>query len=324
MPKIRASLHKKMDVDEKNIYKTNARQLGLYKNEMRKMFSSKEYGETFSLHKIRLMANIVAIAIVLIFVNPYVVSAAKGGNIKITVGDKDQLERDAEYKKEVNIKRAEEKRKKREQKEKKTIIYSEATAERPYKITAIGDSITYSNTYAAIIDSLPQCIVNNLGVSGTQVAGEIEHSFVNRTKSLKTDSDLILIFGGTNDYRGAYDAQNNIGSLEDTDIVTFCGAYNTMITNLKKNNPNSKIVLITPIRRSYDYEENRYGYSLESYAKAVKYIAMKNELPCIDLYNNEKCDFRYDGHLIDGLHPNYEGHEIIANEILKALVQAGL
>jgi len=195
--------------------------------------------------------------------------------------------------------------------------FREATAENPYKIVAIGDSITYSATYAAILDQLENCTVENLGNSGTQVAGKADHSFVNRTRKLKTDADMILILGGTNDYRGVMDMQNDLGAENSTNITTFYGAYNTMIKNLKKRNPNTKIVLITPIKRCYGYEPNTYGYSLAHYAQATQIIAANNGLDCIDLYNDKNCDFTENDLLIDGLHPNQEGHKIIAEEILR-------
>lgn len=195
--------------------------------------------------------------------------------------------------------------------------FSESTAENPYKITAIGDSITYSATYAAILDKLDNCTVENLGWCGTQVAGKADHSFVNRTRNLKTDSDMILILGGTNDYRGVNDLQNDIGAENSKDIRTFYGAYNTLIKNLRKNNPYAKIVIVAPIKRCYGYELNRYGYSLANYAQAAQIVAMNNGLDFIDLYNDKNCDFTENDLLIDGLHPNQDGHKIIADEILR-------
>ena len=202
----------------------------------------------------------------------------------------------------------------------KANTFTDATAEMPCRITAIGDSITYPYSYATVFDSMPEFQVKNFAACGTQVAGEADHSFVNRTKLLYLDSDIILIMGGTNDFCGYMYANNPIGSIIDDDITTFCGAYNTMIKNLREHNPMSKIVLITPIKRIDEAYVNEAGHTLVDYVNAVKYIARRNGLKYIDLYNNPVCDFTQNGLLIDGLHPSREGQQIMAKEIHDQLV----
>lgn len=194
-------------------------------------------------------------------------------------------------------------------------VFSDATVEKPCKIAAIGDSITYPYSYAEFINSMPEYQVKNFAMCGTQVAGEREDSFVNRTKLMYVESDIILIFGGTNDFCGFNYIHNPIGNIDDTEITTFCGAYNTMIKNLKQHNPMAKIVLLTPLKRMDMYNVNADGFVLENYVNAVKAVAGHNGLDCIDLYNDPACDFLANGLLIDGLHPNRTGQQIIAGEI---------
>lgn len=198
---------------------------------------------------------------------------------------------------------------------------NEATPEKPCVISAIGDSITYAYTYAAVLDMLPEITMKNYGISATQVAGSLDHSFVNRTKKEKFKSDIILIFGGTNDYMGDLAMCNPLGTPDSDDITTYFGAYNTMIKNIKKNNPKSKIVLITPIKRVGLENLNAYGLSLKHYVLATQMIAQNNEVDCIDLFNNERCDFTGTDLLIDGLHPTIKGHTILATEIYQSLLQ---
>lgn len=202
----------------------------------------------------------------------------------------------------------------------------EATPENPCVISAIGDSITYSMTYAAVLDMLPEITVNNYGISATQVAGDAEHSFVNRTAKEKFKSDIILILGGTNDYMGDGAMCNPLGTPDSDDITTFFGAYNTMIKNIKKNNPKAQIVLITPLKRVGFDNKNAYGFALRHYALATQMIAQSNDVACIDLFNNDRCDFTdytKSNLLIDGLHPTIKGHTIIATAIYQSLIELG-
>lgn len=203
----------------------------------------------------------------------------------------------------------------------------EATPENPYKVAAIGDSITFPYSYATVIDALPIFEVKNFGVPGSQVAGTIPESFYSRAKDYKENPDLILVMGGTNDYCAFATLAKDIGPLDSTDVNTFCGAYNTIIKRLKANNKKSRIVLITPtVVNANDYK-NIYGYSLKNYADAVKMIAASNGLPCIDLYNNPELNFAdpsLSDLLMDPVHPNAKGQELIADEVLKGIAAAEL
>lgn len=205
----------------------------------------------------------------------------------------------------------------------------ESTEANPYKIAAIGDSITYPVSYASVIGSNPLFTVENYGIPGSQVAQGVNNSFVDRTRFLKTNADLITIMGGTNDYCAPGIMARSLGTIDSTDETTFCGAYNAMIRNLKINNSNAKIVLITPIKGKGGATEliNIYGLKLEDYANAVRQIAAYNNVPCIDLFHNQECCFtENDKHTLlgDAIHPNLDGHTLIAGEILKALSQFSL
>lgn len=196
---------------------------------------------------------------------------------------------------------------------------NKATEKKPCVISAIGDSITYAQTYAAVLDMLPEINVKNYGICATQVAGLADSSFVNRTKNVRFNSDYILVFGGTNDYMGDKAMCNPLGMPDSTDTITYFGAYNAMIKNLKKYNPKSKIVIVTPIRRKNWDMPNDYGLGLQHYALATKMIAEQNGLPCIDLFNEPSCDFTGTDILIDGIHPSIKGHTVIATVIYQQL-----
>lgn len=194
-----------------------------------------------------------------------------------------------------------------------------ATALEPYTISFVGDSITYPPSYASVIAELPQINVKNYGVGASQVGGMNGESFFGRTFGVNFGSDLIVIFGGTNDYL-CWKESTPLGAYDSVDVKTFCGAYNIMISNMQQANPGTKIVLMTPIRRSDEYVSNVYGLMLSDYVNAVKLVAQHNKLQCIDLYSNPTCNLVARGLLSDGVHPSIQGHQVLADEVLKSLV----
>lgn len=104
----------------------------------------------------------------------------------------------------------------------------------------------------------------------------------------------IVMDGGTNDY--GYERQ--IGTIEDTDINTFYGAWNTIIKTIYVKNPKAKVVLITPIYRSYVnvsgqpvygnvYNiKNGAGYTLNDYSDAMVKIGELYNIPVLDSRKN--------------------------------------
>ena len=95
----------------------------------------------------------------------------------------------------------------------------------------------------------------NYGLRGTRIARQIipekvsthlDLNFELRADIMDRNADAVVIFGGTNDY-GHGDAP--FGTLDSEDKYTFCGAVNSLITKLKNDFPNKKIVFMTPLHR---------------------------------------------------------------------------
>lgn len=201
------------------------------------------------------------------------------------------------------------------------------------KINFLGDSITEGHGttspdkvfHQIIKDEYKLAAAINCGIGGTRIAKQTGYSnhrhdlyFGLRANVMPHNVDAIVVFGGTNDF-GHGDAK--FGDIESTDIYTFCGAVNTLITDLKVNFPNTKIIFMTPIRRKTENIPDKNGKILEDYVNAIIEITNKHNIPVIDLFRSNIINPNDTDVIPDGLHPNDKGHIIMADYIAKALLK---
>ena len=201
------------------------------------------------------------------------------------------------------------------------------------KINFLGDSITFGYGVSSQDETFHQIIKReyglkeayNCGISGTRIAKQTnpsEHQcdlyYGLRAKVMPRDVDAIVVFGGTNDF-GHGDAQ--FGDIDGTDIYTFYGALNNLIFSLKEDYPNSKIIFMTPLRRTTEDVKNSNGKILADYVDAIIEVSNKHNLPVIDLFRSDIFDPNDATKVPDGLHPNKEGHIIMADYIAKKLLE---
>ena len=125
--------------------------------------------------------------------------------------------------------------------------------------------------------------------------------------------DVVLVFGGTNDYAGYNEIGVPLGQPGDVTGDSFYGSLNLLMCGLKQMYPNSRIVFCTPLRRADDMFCNQSGCYLHEYATAIREMAVIYGIQVIDLYNEPELDFTIWGKncLIDGLHPDATGHFLL-------------
>lgn len=198
-------------------------------------------------------------------------------------------------------------------------------------ILCLGDSITASSWYLECLRNLSSANkVVNYGVGGTTIAKRkkplgnfYDYDFIMRAKEMQDTADLIIVFGGTNDY-GHGDVP--IGSIDDDTHDTFSGNIKILIKTIKEKYPATPIVFITPLHRVDD--ENPYGENgakpyamgtLKDYVDMIKAVAEKEGTHILDFYNDSDFSLQNEQFRsfisVDGLHPNEEGHKVIANKI---------
>lgn len=155
----------------------------------------------------------------------------------------------------------------------------------------------------------------NRGVSGNRIVdlyARIKSDIIN----LKPDIISILI--GINDVWHELDERHNGVSAEK-----YYTIYSMLINEIKTALPDTKIIILEPFVLKGSATENDWEYfSVETIKRAekAKMIAKEFNLKFVPLQSKfdeaEKlADSSY--WLLDGVHPNYSGHEIIKREWIK-------
>ena len=202
------------------------------------------------------------------------------------------------------------------------------------KMACLGDSITEgagvtdpSNMYYNRLQR--ECGIRELyidGIGGTRIARQKTPSeepkydldFISRVDNIDADCDLIVVFGGTNDF-GHGDAP--IGTPEDRTEDTFWGACHVICEKLINRFPKSKIVFMSPLHRLE--EDNPLGENksypagtLYDYVDIIKVVTRKYSIPFLDMLQmsgmTPNVPIYQELYMPDGLHPNDAGHEKIA------------
>lgn len=206
------------------------------------------------------------------------------------------------------------------------------------KIAFLGDSITQGCSASEpdrffwnLVAKETGAISYGYGIGGTRIAPQripsedpmYDKYFISRVDDMIPDADVIVVFGGTNDF-GHGDAP--FGQLDDRGEETFCGAVHTLMEKLITRYPNALLVVMTPLHRE-DEDRIAYGDSgaprqgkLEAYVDAIRAISGYYGVPVLDL-------FRISGmqpcvpllkqlYNPDGLHPNDAGHRRIADRLI--------
>lgn len=201
------------------------------------------------------------------------------------------------------------------------------------KVAFLGDSITKGvgasspeTCFVSTFERKEGADVRNYGISATRIArqqNKVEprdfQDFTSRTDEIEPDADVIVVFGGTNDY-GHGDAP--FGQAEDATPDTFCGACNVLFEKLNARLPVAVKVALTPLGRNGEDTPPQGKRPLCDYAAAVKESALRHGWRVLDLYTMCKTEPTVMGvreHLRDGLHPDDTGHALLAEAVAKYL-----
>lgn len=207
------------------------------------------------------------------------------------------------------------------------------------KVAFLGTSITIGGNYTSPLAILAGFSATNLGVSGASI-GQNSHygslGIYNQIPNIPTDTDIVFIEAGTNDFgAGANSAENTpLGVLGDTTTATFYGALYAAVVAIRARAPSAVIVFLstyssTSVFPSHAIGTTNYrGNTLVQFQQAFEDVAKYSGYPLIDVGRRSGLGYFMSASLTsDGLHINAAGgaiHAAYDYEGLLALARAGL
>ncbi|HHW9996058.1 TPA: SGNH/GDSL hydrolase family protein [Staphylococcus aureus] len=221
-----------------------------------------------------------------------------------------------------------------------TIMYdftSQSSIRNIKSIGTIGDSVARGShaktNFTEMLGKKLKAKTTNLARGGATLATvpigkeAVENSIYRQAEQIR--GDLIILQGTDDDWLHGYWAGVPIGT-DKTDTKTFYGAFCSAIEVIRKNNPDSKILVITATRqcpmdgtkiRRKDTDKNKLGLTLEDYVNTQVLACSELNVPVFDAYHTDYFKpynpaFRKSS-MPDGLHPNEKGHEVIMYELIK-------
>lgn len=205
------------------------------------------------------------------------------------------------------------------------------------KIAFLGDSITegcgtssLEHTFWNVLGQKTGAQVFGYGIGGTRIAPQrvpsdprADQDFISRVDGMIPDADVVVVFGGTNDF-GHGDAP--FGTRGDQTSETFCGALHVLFTKLYERYPAAQLVVMTPTHRLSEADSvmNEFGVrrsgNLRAYVQAIRDAAEDFAVPVLDLFRvsgiQPSVPALREAYMPDGLHPNDAGHAKIADKLI--------
>ena len=133
--------------------------------------------------------------------------------------------------------------------------------------------------------------------------------------SQKGAPDYVMILGGTNDWSRSVVFK----SVDPCDSTTFVGAYRYLILKLRKMYPSTSIVCLSIIPRDSGIDKkNKESWSIRDANEEISSICYEMACTYIDVTD---CGLSndIDRYTYDGLHPNAQGMQLIAQSLASQL-----
>lgn len=196
---------------------------------------------------------------------------------------------------------------------------------------ALGDSLTEENVHKSKIyhdwvrELLNIATVNNYGLSGSTIAKKSESdttAMCVRYADMDDEADLITVMGGVNDIW----FNTPLGTIGDTNPLTFYGAMNTLCKGLIGKYPGKQIMFITPTEQNNPgcTAANITGFTARDFSNAIVAVCSKYSIPVLDsnsllgIYPLIAANSSL--YTTDGLHLNDTGNEKLGKLLSKFIL----
>ncbi len=192
-------------------------------------------------------------------------------------------------------------------------------------ILCIGDSLTegtdipVGQSWTALVANALNVEVINAGIGGDTSAGMLARF---HAQVVIRQPAYVFIMGGTNDLWWGWEVNTVLGNIFSMVVqARHHGIAPVIGLPLPVNVPAAKAADFSPPLDGYD----RLTDKLDALAEALIFHATESDVAVVDLHRPFLTDNRQvktDLFLIDGLHPNANGHRTIAAEIAGRFRQA--
>ena len=178
------------------------------------------------------------------------------------------------------------------------------------RYVAFGDSITFGSDssrpsyqmdepYPKLVgDNLGFKQVDNQGICGATFCFNDKGSYC-MTDNILTytkEADIISVMLGVNDFS----IKSPLGDRNDQTNHTIYGCLNLIASYLTINYKDSFIFFMTPYKSAYVKDGD---YLLMDISNAIKQVALKNNIPVLDMFNYGNYEREMYLEYSDGLHP---------------------
>ena len=215
------------------------------------------------------------------------------------------------------------------------------------KITIMGDSLTTGANlseeeqaqyaYPVILQQILGCKeIVNLGMGGSSVSRCGSYAMVERWKDIPYDTDILIVFGGSNDC--LFENKWQFGNIEYDKRMkeeTFCGDLDEMVSGMewvyRDHNKENYVKMLYINPPSTILNDGVYATDpgnmvhQKTFAEAINTIVPAYSFEVIDLYNNNILNSHdrdvNEQFVPDGIHMSPEGYQILAEHIASQIIQ---
>ena len=185
-------------------------------------------------------------------------------------------------------------------------------------VTSVEDTWWYQ-----VKDLLGYDLLENNSFSGSRVSNGGNGSLQTRLNSISDETDLCLIFMGTNDLGNGVKFGYFDPSKKEFDLTEFTDAFCNAITKLQIQYPMTKFIWMTPLKRFVSPSDNTQyanaGQTVDSYTYRIIEACNYYGIEYLDMRGLGITSMNQTRYLVDGLHPNKAGMQLLSTFVYKKL-----